>query len=140
MNPMEGKKGLHDPFMFTGEDMQKSKRLAALTILAMAFAWAAPAAELEGILMDKMCSMKAMQEGGQKAAAMHKRDCALMPDCAKSGYGVVTADNKFVALDTAGNEQAEKALRASEKTDNIRVKVTGQGHGDIFQVRTLKIL
>ncbi len=120
--------------------MRKNQKLVALLALAVAFAWAAPAAELEGVLIDKMCSTKALQEGGQKAAAMHKRDCALMPDCVKSGYGVVTADNKLIALDAAGNQKAEKAVRASKKTDDIRVKITGEESGDTFQVKTLRIL
>lgn len=120
--------------------MQKPGRLVALSALAVAFAWAAPAAELEGVLMDKMCSMKALQEGGQKVAAMHKRDCALMPDCVKSGYGLVTADNKFIAFDAAGNQRVEKAVRASKKTDNLRVKVTGEESGDTIQLKTLKLL
>ncbi len=84
--------------------------------------------------------MKALQEGGQKAAAMHKRDCALMPDCVRSGYGVVTTDNKFIVLDAAGNQKAEKAVQASKKTDNLRVKLTGEESGETFQVKTLKVL
>ena len=120
--------------------MRKNRRFILPATLAMAFAWAAPAAELEGVLMDKMCSMKALQEGGQKAAAMHKRDCALMPDCVKSGYGIVTADNKFLAFDAEGNKRAERAVRASKKTDDIRVKVTGEQSGDTIQVKNLRIL
>ena len=120
--------------------MKTTERLIAVFALMVTFAWALPAAELEGVLMDKMCSAKAMQEGGQKAAAMHKKDCALMPDCVKSGYGVVTADNRFIALDAEGNKKAEQALRASKKTDNIRVKLTGEQSGDTFQVKSVKIL
>ncbi|MBI3666212.1 MAG: hypothetical protein HY236_08320 [Acidobacteria bacterium] len=117
-----------------------TRRMIPLLALAVAFVWTARAADWEGVLMDKMCSMKAMQEGGQKAATMHKRDCALMPDCVKSGYGVVTADNKFLALDAEGNKKAEHALRASKKADDIRVKVTGSESGDTIHVKTLKIL
>ncbi len=120
--------------------MDNSRRLVLPLALAVAFAWAAPAAELEGVLMDKMCSTKALQEGGQKAAAMHKRDCALMPDCVKSGYGVITADNRFISLDAEGNKKAEKALKASKKADNLRVRVTGEVTGDTVQVQGLKLL
>jgi hypothetical protein len=63
-------------------------RLPLLTSLAGALS----AADVEGVLMDKMCSKKAVKEG-QKAAAMHTRQCAMMPDCEKSGYSVSTADN-----------------------------------------------
>src|SRR5713226_5563379 len=120
--------------------MHKPRRLFALAALTVAFSVAGLAADVEGVLMDKMCSAKAMQEGGMKAAAMHKRDCALMPDCVKSGYGVVTSDNKFLALDDAGNKKAEAALKASKKTDNVRVKITGETSGDSIQVKSLRIL
>lgn len=96
------------------------------------------AAEVEGVLIDKMCSMKAVKEG-QKAATMHTRQCALMPDCEKSGYGVFTADNKYLTLDAAGNEQASAALKASKKKDNLKVKVTGEINGDTIRVASLKL-
>jgi hypothetical protein len=96
------------------------------------------AAEVEGVLMDKMCSMKAAKEG-QKAATMHTRQCALMPDCEKSGYGVFTADNRYLTLDAAGNEQASAALKASKKKDNLKVKVTGEIKGDTIRVASLKL-
>ncbi len=107
--------------------------------LAAGCACAVSAADVEGILIDKMCSMKAQKEG-QSAAQMHTRDCALMPDCQKSGYGVFTADGKFLALDEAGNEKAVKALKASKKKDNLRVKVTGELQRDTLKVSELKLL
>jgi hypothetical protein len=79
------------------------------------------AAEVEGVLMDKMCSLKAVKEG-QKEATIHTRQCALMPDCEKSGYGVLTADNKYLVFDAAGNEQAAAALKSSKEKDNLKVK------------------
>jgi hypothetical protein len=87
--------------------MARTKMLTVLVSLTLASALTASAADFEGVLMDKMCSAKALQEGGQKAAAMHKRDCALMPDCMKSGYGVVTAEGKFLAFDESGNQRAQ---------------------------------
>jgi hypothetical protein len=96
------------------------------------------AAEVEGTLMDKMCSMKAAKEG-QKAAAMHIRQCAMMPDCEKSGYGVFTTDNRFLAFDAAGNEQAANALKASQKKHNLKVRVSGEVDGDTIKVASLKL-
>jgi hypothetical protein len=120
--------------------MEKPRTLVLWSALAVLFAGALPAADFDGVLMDKMCSMKALQEGGQKAAAMHKRDCALMGDCVKSGYGVITADNKFLAFDAEGNKRAERALKGSKKTDNLRVHVSGEQSGDTIQVKSLKLL
>jgi len=109
-------------------------RLFLLTSLAGVLS----AAEVEGVLMDKMCSMKAVKEG-QKAATMHTRQCAMMPDCEKSGYGVFTADDKYLLFDAAGNEQATAALKASKKKDNLKVKVSGEVTGDTIKVASLTL-
>jgi hypothetical protein len=113
-------------------------RLILLASLAGALAGALAAAEVQGILMDKNCSMKAVKEG-QQAAVMHTRECALMPESEKSGYGVFTADNRFLVFDAAGNKQASKALKASTKKDNLKVKVKGEIDGDTIKVATLKL-
>jgi hypothetical protein len=111
---------------------------ALSAILLASLAGALSAAEVQGVLMDKMCSMKAAKEG-QKAATMHTRECAMMPDCEKSGYGVFTADNKFLVFDAAGNEQASRALKASKKRDNLKVNVSGKIDGNTIEVATLKL-
>jgi len=119
--------------------MLNLNRAVPVLALMATFALAAPAAELEGLLMDKMCSAKVASEG-VKAAKMHTRDCALMPNCVSSGFGVVTADGKFHPLDAKGNEKAEAALKASKKKDDLRVKVTGEQEDAAFRVVSLKLL
>ena len=116
----------------------KLYRNVILLTLLVSLAGALSAAEVEGVLMDKMCSMKAAKDG-QKAATMHTRQCAMMPDCEKSGYGVFTTDNKFLAFDSAGNGQASTALKASKKKDNLKVKVSGEIDGDTIKVASLKL-
>src|SRR5712692_6231872 len=96
------------------------------------------AAEVQGVLMDKMCSAKAVS-GGQKAATEHERSCALTPNCQKSGFGVFTADNRFLTFDEAGNAQALKALQASKKKDDLKVTVSGDVQGDTIKVASLKL-
>ena len=119
--------------------MKKVASFASILALVMVFAATAPAAELEGFLVDKMCSAK-VAKGGQKAAAMHTKDCALMPPCEESGYGVVTSDNKFIMFDKAGNEKAVAALKATDKKDNLKVHVTGDVNGSNVKVSNLKLL
>ena len=114
-------------------------RLVLLPGLLLAAVSLAPAAQIEGVLMDKMCSAKALKDR-QKAAAMHTRDCALMPNCASSGYGVFTKDGKYLTFDPAGNEKAQQALQDAQKKDNLRVRVTGEVEGDTLKVQNLKLL
>ncbi len=119
--------------------MKISHRIVFLPGLFLAVVSLASAAHVEGVLMDKMCSAKALKDG-QKAAAMHTRECAMMPNCASSGYGVFTADGKYLTFDAAGNEKAEQALKRTKKKDNLRVQVTGDVEGDSVKVQNLKLI
>ena len=110
-------------------------------------AGAASAKEVKGVLMDKACSGKAEVrvlstgiEGGMIVAEAHTRECALMPACQKSGYGIFTYDNKFLAFDAAGSRKALEAIKASKKLDDLEVVVTGEIKGDTIKVESLKLL
>ena len=87
-----------------------------------------------------MCATKIVADQDQNAAQGHTRECALMPDCVKAGYGVCTADGKYLTFDQAGNQKAEQALKASKKKDNVKVRVTGDQSGDTLKVTAIKIL
>jgi hypothetical protein len=107
---------------------------------------AASAAQVQGMLIDQMCSSKAevrivsgpRLEGGMIVAEAHTRECALMPACQKSGYGVFTYDNKFLKFDEAGSRKALALLRASKKEDYLKVEVTGEIQGDTIKVASIK--
>ncbi len=121
---------------------------AAFAALFVGFAAGASAAQVQGILIDQMCSSKAevrivsgpRLEGGMIVAEAHTRQCALMPACQKSGYGVFTYDNKFLKFDEAGSRKALAALRASKKEDDLKVEVTGEIQGDSIKVASLKLI
>ena len=120
--------------------MKASVRFFVVMGSVAAFACAASAAEVQGILLDRMCSAKIVAAKDQKAAQNHTRECDLMEDCVKAGYGVFTADGKFITLDPAGSQKVQQALKASKKKDNIRVQVTGEQSGDSITVTAIKIL
>jgi hypothetical protein len=123
------------------------QKVSFLAVLAC-FAGIAPAADFQGILIDKECSSKAEPrivpgprlEGGMIVAEAHTRQCALMPACQKSGYGVFTYDNKFLMFDDAGNRMALAAIKTSKKEDDLKVEVTGEIQGDKIKVTSLKLL
>jgi len=114
------------------------KLLTSLSCLGL-MAGMATAADIHGVLMDKMCSAKAVK-GGQSVATAHDRECALMPPCQQSGYGVFTEDNKFLVFDSAGNTKALAALKKSKKKDDLKVTVTGDIQGDTIKVASLKLI
>lgn len=119
--------------------MKRSLKSPSFLALLAGFAGMASAADVQGILIDKMCSTKAVK-GGQAAAVAHDRDCALMPPCQQSGYGVYTADNKYLTFDDAGNTKAIAALKKSKKKDDLKVTVTGDVQGNTIKVANLKLL
>lgn len=122
------------------------RSLLCVSALAASLAAIAQAAQVQGILIDQMCSSKAevhivsgpRLEGGMIVAEAHERKCALMPECERSGYGVFTYDNKFLKFDPAGSRKALAMLRASKKDDDLKVEVTGDIQGDTIKVASLK--
>lgn len=114
------------------------KSVLQILTIVLSLAGVASAAEVQGILMDKMCSNTAVKQG-QSFATKHDTKCALAPACARTGYGVFTADGKFISFDSAGNAKAAAALKATSKTDDLKVSVNGNVSGDTMTVSSLKL-
>ena len=101
-------------------------RLASLTLLFAAFA----AAETwSGTVVDVMCKGKDL--------AGHTRDCALT--CAKSGFGLVLADGKFVKFDETGNAKTLALLKKSTKEKELKAKVSGALENGVIQVESVEL-
>ncbi len=110
---------------------------------------AAHAETIKGVMMDEKCSGTAdlrisgatgLLVGGRIVAEAHTKECLLMPECMKSGYGVYTSDNKFLKFDEAGNRKALAAIKTSKQLDDFEVEVTGEVKGDTIKVLSLKLL
>jgi hypothetical protein len=84
-------------------------------------------------VVDVACSQKAAAD-----ADAHTRECALT--CQKSGFGIVTADKKFLKFDADGNAKVLAELKSSDKADHLRVNVTGDVQGDTIKVKSVKLL
>src|SRR6266511_1363824 len=73
--------------------------------------------KLSGYVVDVMCFAEHAKDA-TKAAAEHTRDCALMEECVKSGYGIY-ADGKWYPFDAKGNELAKAMFEKAKRKDNI---------------------
>ncbi len=105
------------------------KRLLGLTAGITLISVAAFAETWSGTIVDTMCK--------GKDVASHTRQCAL--NCAKGGYGLVTADGKFVKFDEAGNAKALAALKGSKRDKDMRAKVSGSIEDDVIKVASINL-
>jgi len=104
--------------------MHRMKRLLVGFAL---FAPLALADSFSGTVVDVMCRNKDL--------AGHTRECAVT--CAKSGYGLVTADGKFLKFDESGNAKALATLKKLTREKDLKAKVTGSLNGDVLKVDSL---
>jgi hypothetical protein len=93
------------------------------------FAGLAAADSFSGTVVDVMCRGKDL--------AGHTRECAVT--CAKSGYGMVTAEGKFLKFDESGNARTLAALKKAAKEKDLKAKVTGTLDGDVLKVQTIEL-
>jgi hypothetical protein len=113
------------------------KKLMLVLLAAMAISAFATETKVQGYLVDIACA----DEEGQKAGfgAKHTKDCLLMPECIKSGYGVLTDDKKVFKFDKAGNAQAKKFIDGLKKEKDIKVGVTGTVTGETMTVTKIEL-
>ena len=113
------------------------RKLILVLFAAAAISALAADTTVKGYLVDVACAM----EEGQKPAfgPGHSKGCLQMPDCANSGYGVLTADRKFIRFDKASNEEAKKFIAGMSKEKDIRVTVTGTVNGDQMKVTKIEL-
>jgi len=101
-----------------------------LATLALSFAALAVAADsYSGTVVDVMCRTKDL--------AGHTRECAIT--CSKTGYGLVTADGKFLKFDEAGNARTLAMLKKSTKEKELKAKVSGTVSGEVLKVESIEL-
>ena len=101
--------------------------LSATLLLGLVKAGAAES--FSGTVVDVMCRAKDL--------ASHTRDCSL--SCAKSGFGMVTAEGKFLKFDETGNARTLSMLKKATKEKDLKAKVTGTLDGDLLKVETIEL-
>jgi hypothetical protein len=105
------------------------KRFSRFLAAGLFLSAAALAETWNGTLVDVMCK--------DKDLTTHTRKCAI--GCAKSGYGLVLSDGKFLKFDEQGNAKALAALKASSKENDLKAKVSGELEGDLVHVSSVEI-
>ena len=118
---------------------KRSVFLVLVLLLATSVAWAHEKVKLSGYVVDVMCASghaKDNAEAATKFAAEHTKECALMEDCVKSGYGIFS-DGKWYPFDAKGNELAKAIFDKAQKKDHFKVTVEGMKHGNKILVEKI---
>ena len=103
------------------------KKFFAVSLLFSASAFAD---SFSGTLVDTMCSKK-------DDLAAHTTKCAIA--CSKSGYGLKTADGKYLKFDDAGNTKALAVLKDTQKESDLKATVVGTADGDTLKVDSVSL-
>jgi hypothetical protein len=105
------------------------KRILLLSAAGALLSAGAFAESWTGTLVDVMCKGKDLSS--------HTTKCAV--GCAKSGYGLVLSDGKFVKFDEGGNAKALAALKSTDKEKDLKAKVNGALDGDTVTVSSIEL-
>lgn len=114
--------------------------LAVSTLVAMvSAALAHEPVKLSGYLVDVSCAADHVKDSAPEAtkfASEHTKDCALMDECIKSGYGIFS-DGKWYPFDEKGNQLAKAIFDKTKKKDHIKATVEGNKHNDKILVEKI---
>lgn len=113
------------------------KKLAIILFSFVSLMAFAAETTIKGYLVDIAC---AMDEGQRPDFGIkHSKNCLKMPECASSGYGVLTDDKKVIFFDKTGSDKAAKFIDSLTKSNDIKVTVTGALDGDHITVNKIEL-
>jgi len=104
--------------------------MLALGLIVVSTVRAHEKVKLTGYVVDVVCAAdhtKDTPEDATKFAAEHTKECALMEECVKSGYGIF-ADGKWYPFDAKGNTLAKALFEKTAKKDHVKATVEGMKH------------
>ena len=124
--------------------MLRRFRIVSVTVVALLVAsasatWAHDKVKLTGYVVDVMCAashVKDAPEEATKFAAENTKECGLMEECIKSGYGIFS-NGKWYPFDEKGNALAKSIFEKTARKDHIKVAVEGMEHGGKILVQTI---
>jgi hypothetical protein len=113
--------------------------MLAVGLIAVSTVRAHEKVKLTGYVVDVACGAEHATdspEDATKFAAEHTKECGLMEECVKSGYGIF-ADGKWYPFDEKGNAMAKALFEKTAKKDHIKATVEGMKHQDKILVERL---
>ena len=79
---------------------------------------------LQGYLVDNSCALEKHKSADW--AAKHGKGCLNMDECVKSGYAILTPDQKLYKFDAKGNAEARRMIDATDKKNDWKITLKGK--------------
>ncbi len=103
------------------------KKTILTTCLLLSFGLNCFGETVDGFLMPSKCK--------KDDPTTHTRECALA--CKSSGFGVVTADGKYIGFTPDGNKQAIAMLQSTSKPKDLQISVQGTRQESLLIVESI---
>jgi len=109
---------------------------AAFMVAALGMAYTAMAAKpmtmtMEGYIIDTKCAT-ANSAKLAEFAPTHPKECAMAPDCRKSGYNLYS-EGKLWKFDKASSDKVYSFLKKADSTLHVKVEME-HGKGDTIKL------
>jgi hypothetical protein len=109
-----------------------------LLLAGVALAREGKSVKLTGYIIDNACAAgRATGDNAADKVKNHTVKCAMMPNCAKSGYALF-AENKLYKLDEEGSKKAADILKNTKVERGLQVEVEGTVEGDTLKIASIK--
>ena len=99
---------------------------------------ARPTAPWIGYLIDLSCARERKEQEtdlGQK----HTKKCMQMPDCDRSGFGLLTDKSELLVFDEEGNRKVRLLLQQTKQESHLRAVVRGTKSDDVLKVSRIDL-
>jgi hypothetical protein len=125
---------------YAGGAKRRNMRTTLPTLCALlAMACLGQGTKIQGVVIDRNCAEDILKHGRQ-IILKQRRECSLLKNYVRDGYGILTDDHKFFHFDDAGNKKTLQLLKNTPDKDNLRVVVSGDLDGDTIKVTEMSLL
>lgn len=90
---------------------------------------------LKGEIIDNMCASSQKPENLANFIKTHTKECALMPNCAASGYSIFS-NTELIKFDKASNAKIEEFLKKADS--KLAVEVVAKKVGGELSLVSIK--
>ena len=91
-----------------------------------------------GYLIDLTCARE-RQPKEVDLGEKHTKKCMQMPDCDRSGFGLLTDKNELLVFDEEGNRKVRLLLQQTKQENHLRALVRGTKSNDVLNVSRIDL-